>query len=353
MNGFWIDSILLFLGVAILFYVLFAGADFGAGIIELFLGLGRREGREREAEQRKLISHAIAPVWEANHVWLVLAVVILFVGFPRVYTTVSTYLHLPVLAVLVGVVARGCAFTFRHYDAPAGEYYRLYSWVFSLSSLWTSLFLGIVAGAMMAGRIDPGALDFHALYIAPWLNGFCLAMGAFASALFGFLASVYLIGEAGSEESRAAFKRKAVAFAIAGVALGAAVFVSAQAQGIALAARFLDHPLSLASFVGATALWLPFWKSLSGNRSIWLARALGAAIVSLVLLGWFAVRYPVAVSFAADGASAAGITFAEAAAPEATLRALLGALVVGSLAIFPSLAYLFKVFKWRSLDAES
>ena len=103
MNGEinWLLSLILtFLGISILFYVLLGGADFGAGILELF------SWGKKSAEKRKIISHAMAPVWEANHVWLILAVVILFMGFPTVYATLSIYLHLPIIAVLVGIVLR-------------------------------------------------------------------------------------------------------------------------------------------------------------------------------------------------------------------------------------------------------
>jgi cytochrome d ubiquinol oxidase subunit II len=138
-----VDVVLIFLGLAILFYVLFGGADLGGGIMELFLS---KESRE---DERALITHAMAPVWEANHVWLILAVVIVFMGFPRVYTEGSTYLHLPLMAVLVGIVARGCAFTFRYYDT-ARTYRRTYTRIFAYSSLWTAFFLGVLGGSSVA-----------------------------------------------------------------------------------------------------------------------------------------------------------------------------------------------------------
>src|SRR3954468_21686627 len=88
--------IIPFLGASLLLYCLMAGADFGAGILELFMG------RENRREQRRIIDRALGPVWEANHIWLILMVVILFMGFPAVYARVSTYLHLPLTAMLMG-----------------------------------------------------------------------------------------------------------------------------------------------------------------------------------------------------------------------------------------------------------
>ncbi|MEO5969520.1 MAG: cytochrome d ubiquinol oxidase subunit II [Bdellovibrionia bacterium] len=339
-------SILTFLGISILFYVLFAGADFGAGILELFLG------QKLPQSQRKLISRAMAPVWEANHVWLILAVVILFVGFPRIYTTISIYLHLPLIAILLGIVGRGCAFTFRYYDTLGTIYHRTYSRVFAGSSLWTSFFLGTLVGAMTLGRIDPTAQDFYTLYITPWLNEFCTALGLFVCALFAFLAAVYLMGEAEETELRNIFKKRAIRSGLAAVVLGVIVFLSAEFDGLPLARDFFHHPTSIGSFIGATCLWFPFWKNLSHGKHLMRTRIIGAAIVTLVLLGWLAVQFPLAIHFSSGSQVTSGITFQEAAAPPATLRALLWALVSGALLIFPALGYLLKIFKWQIVEKE-
>ncbi|MCM2278138.1 MAG: cytochrome d ubiquinol oxidase subunit II [Oligoflexia bacterium] len=333
-------AIELFLAASLVFYVLFAGADFGAGILELF------RGSRRSDEQQRLVSHAMAPVWEANHVWLVLAVVILFMGFPVIYTTASTYLFLPLVAILVGVVARGTAFTFRHYDTLTRRYYRAYSGVFAWSSLWTAFFLGTVPAALMLGRIDPSASGFSALFLDSWLNPFGAVMGVFTCCLFSFLASLYLSGETRDEELRAIFRRRAAFACGAMVLAGGGVFVTAELSGLPLLGEFFAHPLSVACFIVATALLVPFWFNLRRRGNVTIERVLAAAIVALVLLGWFAVQYPVAIRMAEP------ITFERAAAPEATLRALLGALVVGILLILPALLYLLKVFKWETLERE-
>jgi len=133
------ELVLLVLGVAATLYAVLAGADFGAGVLEVFL--------DDEASHR--VDVALAPVWEANHVWLVLVVVLAFVGFPEVYATSTTYLHLPLLGVLLGIVLRGTAFTFRHYDPSPGAWSRAYTMVFRASSLVTPLFLGITAAAVV------------------------------------------------------------------------------------------------------------------------------------------------------------------------------------------------------------
>lgn len=324
-------TLVAFLGISLLFYVLFAGADFGAGIVELFLN-------KNATEQRALISRAIAPVWEANHVWLILAIVIVFMGFPSVYALISIHLHLPVIAVLVGITARGCAFTFRHYDTFDATYHRIYSRVFAWSSLWTAFFLGTVAGALLLGRFDAAAPTYAAAYLAPWLNPFCAAVGMFAVALFACLAAVYLVGEAQTAELRQAFARMSLQCAGFMLVAGLLVFLAAAQQELPLLQAFLANPLSLAAIGLATLFLLPFWQFAIQQRPLPL-RVCGAALVSLVLFGWFAVGFPLIIGLQH------GVSLVDAAAPPATLLALLHALIVGCVLIFPALAYLFWVFK--------
>ena len=127
-----IDAIILVLGVSLWFYLILAGADLGAGILEVFKG--KKDGRIQE----QMIERAMGPVWEVNHIWLILSVVILFVGFPRVYTELSTLFHIPLTFMLIGIVFRGSAFAFRHYDAIKDKSQNLYSFFFAYSSLWTT-----------------------------------------------------------------------------------------------------------------------------------------------------------------------------------------------------------------------
>lgn len=126
------DIIIFVLGISVLLYVLLGGADFGAGIIEIFTG---KKGIDT-------ISKAIAPVWEANHIWIILAIVILFTGFPHVFASLTTYLHIPLLIILVGIVFRGTAFTFRYYDVIKDNTHKYYTVLFRISSLLTPLFFG-------------------------------------------------------------------------------------------------------------------------------------------------------------------------------------------------------------------
>jgi len=331
----WIEAIAFFLGISILLYCLFGGADFGAGMLEAFAGAARRE------DQRKVITHAIGPVWEANHVWLILAVVILFTGFPKAYSALSVTFHIPLTLMLLGIVLRGCAFTFRHYDAVRDASQRYYSAIFVAGSFLTPLMLGIVAGGMLLGTSSPVEAGFIAAFVRPWANLFCFAVGVFTCVLFAFLAAVYLVGETQDVEIMRIFARRAMVLNALAILVGIAVFIAAELDGLPLARLFTGRAVSLASMIGATVILVPLWIAIRQGR-VQAARVLVAAQVGLVLVGWYRLQYPIIVN-----APITPLTIYTAAAPEATLRYLLYALIVGSVIIFPALFYLLKIFKLR------
>src|SRR5437016_6135116 len=148
--------------VALNAYAVLGGADFGGGVWDL-LALGPRKARQRE-----LIAEAIGPVWEANHVWLILAIVLLFTCFPPAFARLGTRLHIPLSLVLIGIVLRGSAFTFWRYGAD--EEQRNWGKVFAIASLMTPLLLGTTAGAIASGAVGDGGWgsgDFSGTYVAP------------------------------------------------------------------------------------------------------------------------------------------------------------------------------------------
>ena len=158
--------VIIYLWTALLLYLLLGGADFGAGIIELFTS-DKNKGRTSDTMYK-----AIGPIWEANHMWLIIVIVILFTGFPKLYSLVSTYLHIPLVIMLLGIIARGTAFAFRHYDAIQDDMQKVYSKIFRFSSFVTPLFLGIIAASAVSRRIDVNATAFVDAYIFSWLNFF-------------------------------------------------------------------------------------------------------------------------------------------------------------------------------------
>lgn len=332
-----IEVIIFFLGFSLVFYVLFGGADFGAGVLEMISG----------TQNRQNVAHAIGPVWEANHVWLILVVVILFMGFPKIYSTLSLYLHIPLLIMLIGIVFRGTAFAFMHYDAIQGRSNDVYNWVFKISSLLTPLFLGIVAGAATLGKINPDATTFFDGFIAPWLNLFSISVGIFTTVLFTFLADVYMIGEAEDVKEFKAFTSAAWSLNAISIASGILVFTSAQFNGLPLFRMYINSWFAISMVILATASIPVLWWSLN-NEKIILSRSLAAGQVIAVMLAWFWVQMPVVIRQVGP----TDLTFHNSAAPDATLWQLLWALVIGSCIILPFLYYLMRVFKGEQFRSE-
>ncbi len=174
--------VIAFMGISLLLYCVLGGADFGAGALEFFAG------RKNIQRHEDLTTRAMGPVWEANHIWLIILIVILFNGFPQVYTEYSIYFHVPLTLMLYGIIFRGCAFTFRHYDAIKDKTHRYYSLAFSLSSLLTPIMFGMIIGGMMLG-VDPNAPTYYQKYIRPWFNLFSFSIGLFILSIFTYLGS--------------------------------------------------------------------------------------------------------------------------------------------------------------------
>ena len=316
--------------VALIFYALLAGADFGGGVWDL-LARG-----PRTADQRALISDAIGPIWEANHVWLILVVVMMFTAFPPAFAAIMTALHIPLTVMLIGIVLRGAAFTFRTYDAQHDYVQRRWGRVFAIASVVTPIMLGICVGAIASGRITVENEIVTSGFFAAWLTPFPWAVGGFALALFAFLAAVYLTVEAREPALRDDFRRRALLAALAVGLLALLVFLlsgsGAPRIRAGLSASWCAWPLQIATGgVAVGAIWA-LW-----TRRFYLARALAAAQVTLILAGWGAAQYPYLVE--------PNITIQAAAAPQITLRLLLIALAAGALILFPSIYFLFRIFK--------
>lgn len=328
------EILVFFLGVSLFLYVVLGGADFGAGIIELVTG----------RKSVKTISKAIAPVWEANHIWIILVIVILFNGFPKVYTSISTYLHIPLLLALIGIIIRGTSFTFRYYDIPEKKIGDYYTRFFRISSILTPFFFGIVLGAIISERIPASPEgSFSDVYIFPWFNLFTFSTGIFATVLFGWLASVYLTGEINEDkEISKQYTRTALYFLIMLVGSGGLVFLMAKLTNVRLFERFWESPVSLISF-GLATLLLPVLWFLIKRMNVTFSRIIAGTISLCILLGWFGIQLPVMV-FISDGDN---LTIWNSVAPKATIKYLVYALTVGIIIIFPALAYLYKVFKFN------
>lgn len=332
--------VIFFLAASLWLYLLFGGADFGAGILELFT---RKKNREASREH---LYKAMGPVWEANHIWLILAVVILFVGFPKVYAGVSTYLHIPLLLILLGIIFRGTAFVFQHYDTVKDGWQRTYDRVFVYSSLFTPFFLGVVSGAVLTSRFPHTPTTFADTYVLPWLAPFPLLSGVFTALIAAFLAAVYLSGTITDEHyHKGRYVAKARLIQVLMVIAGGAIFVVSGTEGRALLQQFTSSWPSIALLVLATAMIPLTWRALS-NKQTAMARVWAAAQVTFILLGIIWNRFPVLLSYS-DGQE---LTVWNAHAPEAALQSLTVALFVGSATIFPAFFFLLRTFSKRQVN---
>jgi cytochrome d ubiquinol oxidase subunit II len=322
--------------VSLTFYALLGGADYGGGVWDLFAR------GPRANEQRALIAHAIGPIWEANHVWLILVVVILFTAFPPAFATIATALHIPLTLLLIGIVLRGSAFTFRTYDSQRDSVQRRWSRVFSIASIITPILLGAIIGAIASGAIRLESGMVASGFIQPWLAPFPFAVGFFALSLFAFLAAVYLTLETSDLRLQEDFRLRAL---ISGLAVGALALIVFMLAGIyaptiraGISASPWAIPLQIATAMCALGAFGALWK-----RSYRLARLFAACQVTLILWGWALAQYPYLVQ--------PDITIKSAASPPETLRLLLMALGAGALVLFPSFFYLFRVFKGQTAFA--
>ncbi len=314
--------------LALTAYALGAGADFGGGVWDL-LARGPRAAR-----QRALIAHAIGPIWEANHVWIILVVVLLFVCFPPAFAAISTALHVPLTLMLVGIVLRGSAFTFRSYDAPDDAVQRRWGLVFAVASLVSPVMLGVCVGTLATGsfRAENGEVtDFWA-----WLAPFPFLVGFLTLALFAFLAAVYLTLETRDAELQDDFRSRALAAGVATGVLALSGLPLARAAAPMMWDGLLGRTWSL-PFQAFTALVAVAALAALVRRSYAAARVLAMLQVALVIWGWGFSQYPYLVI--------PDLPLSEAAAPPRVLRAVLVALAGGALLLGPALAYLFHVFK--------
>jgi cytochrome d ubiquinol oxidase subunit II len=319
------EGLLLVMWIGLTLYALLGGADFGGGFWDLFAG-----GDQRGRPQRSLIEHSIGPVWEANHVWLIFVIVLLWTGFPGVFAAVSSTLYIPLTLAAFGIIARGAAFAFRKASTELWQQ-RMFGAAFASSSVLTPFFLGTVAGAVASGRVPLGLAEGD--LVESWWNPTSVLGGVLAVGTCAYLAAVYLCADAvrhGSDELAAQFRLRAlVAGAVVGlVALAGIAVLRQDAPELfdGLTGRALPLiVLSAAAGVASLVLLL--------RRRYHLVRVTAAIAVVAVVWGWAVGQYPQMLE--------PDVTVAEAAASSAVLTATLAALGVGAVLLVPSMLWLF------------
>lgn len=328
--------VLFFLAVSLLLYVLLAGADFGAGIVELF------SSKENQAITKKTVYRVMGPVWEANHIWIIIMIVILWVAFPKYYYIIVTALHIPLTLVLLGITLRGVAFVFRHYDAYKDKSQILYDWMFKISSLVTPIFLGMTFGAMISGEIivteNLGDYGFKELYITSWLNGFSVFIGLFFAALCAFLSSVLLIGET-TLETKKVYIKKATYATVVVVLIGFITIAYGYYREIPFVNKFLTNAYAIPAIVLSAVLLFPLWKSVRGGKHI-LSRTYAGLQVVLILFAALFPQFP-NLLFTTNST----ISIMDNVAPDSVVKVLGITLLIGGFVILPGLFHLLKSFK--------
>src|SRR5919199_49846 len=314
--------------IAVIAYAVLGGADFGGGIWDIFASGPRRE------EQREAIAHAMGPVWEANHVWLIFVIVILFTAFPPAFAALSTGLFLVFHLALIGITLRGAAFVFRSYGPQVGRTPARWGVIFGMASVITPVLLGMSLGSISAGglRVQDGNVRIEGT--VPWLAPISLAMGALALSICAYLAAVYLTVET-QGKLRDDFRRRAAGRDLCVVGLSVLTLPLLYLQASHLWSGLVSLQAAPVIGAGAAAALLSGWALL--RRHFRLARAASLAQVAFLLVGWGLAQRPYLIY--------PDVTLQKAAAPEATLRFLLYSLPFGMAILIPSLLFLFSVFK--------
>ena len=314
--------------VALSAYAVLGGADFGAGFWDLTAG-----GAERGARLRGLVKHSMGPVWEANHVWLVVVLVILWTCFPHAFGPLMETLYTPLFLAAVGIIGRGAAFGLRGEAATISEA-RVLGATFALSSLLTPFFFGCAAGALASGAV-PADGDPSQPF-ASWTSPTALLIGSLAVAAGAYVSAVFLAADARRLEMpdlADAFRRRALAAAAVtgAIAVGGLAVIEADApslyEGLTSGGGLVAVVGSAIAGLGTIAL---VWRGRFG-----VARLTSALAVGAVVVGWALAQKPDFLP--------GELTLDEAAAGDATLIATLIALAVALAVIVPSLALLFKL----------
>lgn len=328
--------VLCFLMVSLLLYVVLAGADFGAGIVELF------SSEQNQKITKKTVYRVMGPVWEANHIWIIIIVVILWVGFPEFYNILVLYLHVPLTLVLLGITLRGVAFVFRHYDAYKDKSQILYDWMFRISSLVTPIFLGMTVGSMLSGKLiitkTYENYTFLEVFVTPWLNGFSILVGLFFASLCAFLTTILLIGEAETSQMHIYVKKSKIA-TITVISIGFIVLSYGLINDIVFVTEFIKKPITILLISISAILIYPLLKSIKNKRKI-LSRTLAGIQVTLILIAAIVTHFPVLII-----SSSSEISILDAVSPDKVISVLGITLIIGGLIILPGLFHLLKSFK--------
>jgi cytochrome d ubiquinol oxidase subunit II len=318
-------------------YAVLGGADFGGGFWDLTAG-----GAERGGRVRGMVQRSMSPVWEANHVWLIFVIVMVWTAFPVAFGSVFSTLMIPLFLAALGIILRGAAFALRGHAATIREA-RVLGGVFALASVLVPFFLGATIGGVASGRVPVGNVAGDV--VDSWVNPTSFAIGALALVTGAYLAAVFLAGDsarAGLPDLVEAFRTRA---------LHAGIVAGAGAIACLLVVRSDARPLfdGLTSGVGLLAVIASAVAGIATLTLVWTrrfaaARWSSAAAVGAIIVGWAVAQDPYLLP--------GQLTLDQGAAPDTTLAALVTGMGVGFLILVPALWYLYRLVLEGRLDQE-
>ncbi|MFM8305135.1 MAG: cytochrome d ubiquinol oxidase subunit II [Actinomycetota bacterium] len=327
-------AVVLFLGITA--YAVFGGADFGAGFWDLVAG-----GATRGARPRSVVNHAIGPVWEANHVWLIFVLVVLWTAFSEAFASIMLTLFVPLSIAALGIVLRGSSFAFRK-EVTRVSSQRNFGVAFATSSVLVPFCFGAVAGAIASGRVPAGGVAGDTW--ASWLSPTAILGGVLAVVVCAYLAAVYLVWDAhrfAGPDMEEYFRRRALLTAgAAGLVAVVGIFVL-RADAEYVFGRLTGVALPLVILSGLCGLGS---IALLVRRSHRLARLLAVGAVASVIWAWGVAQWPYLLPET--------MKVAASAAPDATLAAVLVVFVLAALIIAPSLGLLYYLDQHSLLAAD-
>jgi cytochrome d ubiquinol oxidase subunit II len=316
-----VAAVILWTGATL--YALFGGADFGAGFWDLIAG-----DAEKGKRPRALVQRSLTPVWEANHVWLIFILVVLWTAFPDAFGAVMSTLYVPLTLAACGIVLRGAGFAFRKPIHSLGAQ-RAMGATFAVSSVLTPFFMGTVVGAIAAGNVPPGGGDAF----SSWTGPLPLLIGAMFVATGAYLAAVFLVGDArrsGEPELERYFVRRALTAAVVAGAFAVAGLFALHDEAPYVYDRLVDQGLPLVVLsglcgAGAIVSLLRGWR-----RPL---RPLAAGAVTAVIWGWGVAQFPYLLP--------TSLKITQSAAPPDTLASVIVVFIAAAVLVLPALGLLY------------
>jgi cytochrome d ubiquinol oxidase subunit II len=329
------DAAAAILWIGATFYALFGGADFGGGFWDLVAG-----GAERGQRPRDTIQRSLTPVWEANHVWLIFVLVVLWTAFPSAFSAIFTTLYVPIALAALGIVLRGAGFAFRKSIVGLRER-RAMGATFAISSLLTPFFMGTVVGAIAAGNVPA---EGNGDAFSSWTGALPLLIGAMFVASGAYLAAVFLVGDArrsGEGEMERYFERRALGAAVVAGAIAIAGLFALHSEARYVFDRLTSEgvPLVVFSLLCGAALLLALLRG--GRRPL---RPLAAGAVVAVVWGWGIAQFPYLLP--------TSLRIDQAAAPDPTMTIIFIVFAAAAVLVLPSLGLLYTLAQRDLLESE-